>query len=99
MSNANILEEIEHLKTMISDINLNSKEVFTFEEARRFLDVSASYLYKLTSQQGIPFYKPQGKRVYFSRKELIEWLLRNRNLTRTEIELKANNYLLNNLGK
>ena len=36
-----------------------------------------SYIYKLTSLKQIPHYKPNGKLVYFNRKELCEWAMRN----------------------
>ena len=53
----------------------------TLKEAAEFLDFSRSYLYRLTSQGRIPCYKPEGKRVYFDRAELVDWLKRNRNRT------------------
>jgi excisionase family DNA binding protein len=53
------------------------KDVFTTEEACLFLDISPSQLYKLTSKQKIPHYKPRGKMVYFDKKELVKWLKRN----------------------
>ena len=53
------------------------KDVFTTEEACLFLDISPSQLYKLTSKQKIPHYKPRGKMVYVDKKELVKWLKRN----------------------
>jgi excisionase family DNA binding protein len=53
------------------------KDVFTTEEACLFLDISPSQLYKLTSKQKIPHYKPRGKMVYFDKEELVKWLKRN----------------------
>ena len=43
----------------------HTKNVLSFEEASRFLNLSKSYLYKLTSGNLIPHYKPQGKMLYF----------------------------------
>ena len=42
-----------------------SKNVLSFDEASKFLNLSKSYLYKLTSGNLIPHYKPQGKMLYF----------------------------------
>ena len=67
----------------------------TLEEAARYLDVSKSYLYKLTSTQKIPHFKPQGKRVYFLKSELASWLTRSPIKTEVEIEQEANDYLTN----
>ena len=39
----------------------------------KFLNLSKSYLYKLTSGNLIPHYKPQGKMLYFEKAEL-NWL-------------------------
>ena len=61
----------------------------TLKEAAEFLDFSRSYLYRLTSQGRIPCYKPEGKRVYFDRAELVNWLKRNRIRPQEEIEETA----------
>ena len=44
-----------------------SKNVLSFDEASKFLNLSKSYLYKLTSGNLIPHYKPQGKMLYFEK--------------------------------
>ena len=54
---------------------LASKKVLTFNEAAQFTGLSKSYLYKLTSRQKVPHYKPSGKLVYFNSEELQLWLL------------------------
>ena len=38
-----------------------SKNVLSFDEASRFLNLSKSYLYKLTSGNLIPHYKPRSE--------------------------------------
>lgn len=53
------------------------KNILSFEEASIFLNLSKSYLYKLTSGALIPHYKPQGKMLYFEKLELEEWLRQN----------------------
>ena len=68
----------------------------TLKEAAEFLDFSRSYLYRLTSQGRIPCYKPEGKRVYFDRAELVNWLKRNRIRPKEETEEKAASYIVNN---
>jgi len=68
----------------------------TLKEAAEFLDFSRSYLYRLTSQGRIPCYKPEGKRVYFDRAELVNWLKRNRIRPQEETEEKAASYIVNN---
>ena len=67
----------------------------TLKEAAEFLDFSRSYLYRLTSQGRIPCYKPEGKRVYFDRAELVDWLKRNRIRPQEETEETAASYIVN----
>ena len=67
----------------------------TLKEAAEFLDFSRSYLYRLTSQGRIPCYKPEGKRVYFDRAELVNWLKRNRIRPQEEIAEEAATYVVN----
>lgn len=68
-----------------------TKNVLSFEEASRFLNLSKSYLYKLTSGNLIPHYKPQGKMLYFEREELEAWLRRNPIKTRHRSRPKHSN--------
>ena len=67
--------------------------------ARRFLNLSKSYLYKLTSGNLIPHYKPQGKMLYFERAELEAWLRRNPVKTQAQIEAEAQQYVLGRSSK
>ena len=100
MSNENlILEKLEKLEQRIGEQNLLMKEVLNFNDACSYLDISASHLYKLTSQKSIPHFCPQGKKLYFNRTELDEWLQRNRQSSTYEIETMAANYLLTNKRK
>ena len=90
-----ILKRLEIIEKHVLDQNLILKNVLNFNEAARYLELSHSHLYKLTSAGNIPFYKPNGKKLYFNRAELDTWLLRNRNSTQEEIDQKAADYLIN----
>ena len=81
------IEELENLMYL-------SKNVLSFEEASRFLNLSKSYLYKLTSAGVIPHYKPQGKMIYFEKTALEEWLRQNPVKTQEQIAQEAQRYLL-----
>jgi len=89
-----ILVKLKNIELMLQQQNLLQKDALNLNEACAYLDMSASHLYKLTSQKQIPHFCPQGKKLYFRREELNEWLLRNRKDTTEEIETKAANYLL-----
>ena len=53
------------------------KGTLNFKEAREYLDLSNSQLYKLTRNGDIPYYKPTGKLIYFNKQELEEWMCQN----------------------
>ncbi len=89
-----ILEKLNSIEKMLNEQNLLKKEVLTFNETAIYLEVSHSHLYKLTSTSIIPSYKPNGKKLYFNRKELDKWLLSNRQCSQEEIEQQAANYLI-----
>ena len=82
---------VEELERML----FLTKNVLSFDEASTFLNLSKSYLYKLTSGNLIPHYKPQGKMLYFEKSELEAWLRQNPVKTKTQIEQEAQKYVLN----
>lgn len=73
-----------------------TKNVLSFDEASKFLNLSKSYLYKLTSGNLIPHYKPQGKMLYFEKADLEAWLRQNPIKTQMQIEQEAQRYILAN---
>ena len=89
-----IFEKLEHLENMLSGQTMLKKEVLNFNEAALYLDMSHSHLYKLTSKGAIPAYKPNGKKLYFNREELNNWLLSNKLTTKDEIDTLADSYLI-----
>jgi excisionase family DNA binding protein len=85
-------EQKKSMEELLSEHNLMFKEVLSFDEAAIFLNFSKSYLYKLTSGRSIPYYKPQGKKCYFTKTELLAWVLRNRQTPKSETVEVAYNY-------
>ena len=77
---------------------LAAKNVLTFADVVVLTGMSKSYLYKLTCTHQIPYYKPQGKYVYFDRAELEAWLKQNRVATQAEAEQQAINYVVGKGG-
>jgi excisionase family DNA binding protein len=73
---------------------LAAKKVLTFEDVALITGLSRSYLYKLTSANQIPHYKPSGKQLYFDREEIENWLKRNKIETEDETDRKATNYVV-----
>ena len=88
---------MENLETRISKIEKSLfiiKAILSFDEASEFLNLSKSYLYKLTSSGQIPHYKPQGKMLYFEKSELEDWLRQNPIKTNQQIKQDAEEYLM-----
>lgn len=90
-----ILSELIELKSMVMQSNINQKEALTLSETAMYLSLSESYLYQMVSKGQIPHYKPNGKKLYFSRKELDRWLLSNKSISRGEIQEMVDNFSIN----
>jgi excisionase family DNA binding protein len=73
---------------------LSEKEILSLSEAAKFLNVSKSCIYKITSQKQIPHYIPGGKKIYFKKSDLEDWLLKNRIAPSSEFEANTECYLL-----
>ena len=87
-------KRFDSLEKLIKEQTIQQKEVLNFNEACQYLELSQSHLYKLTSAGNIPFYKPNGKKIYFKREELENWLLRNRSISADEIEQQAEDFII-----
>ena len=94
MIDMKLLSRIERIEKLLTDSNLSQKELLTIEEASDFLGFKKSYLYRLTSERKLPFYKP-GHKVFFKKSELAEWVFRNREKPDSEIKLQAMNFSVN----
>ncbi|TWI81144.1 excisionase family DNA binding protein [Lacibacter cauensis] len=91
-----ILDKLTEIANKLDEQNLLQKTVLNFNEACKYLDVSPSHLYKLTSTKHIPHFCPQGKKLYFKREELDNWLQRNRQSAADEIDQLATDYVIRN---
>ena len=93
MENSNIiLNKLTAIESLLEATN--QTKPLTLKEAAEFLDLSQSHLYKLTSERKIPHFKPSGKKIYFDKSELIQWLKRKPARTREETEEKAASYIV-----
>lgn len=84
----NQLNRIEHYCL------LAAKKVLNFSDVALLTGLSKSHLYKLTCEHRIPYYKPNGKHIYFDRAEIEDWMKQNRVATDQEINQKASNYMV-----
>lgn len=77
MSNLQIEEKLFNIENSLSKLSIAVKTILSVEEASEFIGMKTSYLYKLTSDKKIRFFKPQGKLIYFKKEDLEAFLLRN----------------------
>ena len=89
---------MKSIKTILSEILENlkqNKQIFTFQEGCNYCGISESTMYKHTAANRVPFYRPEGKLIFFKREDLDAFMLRNRQSTQEELEEKAAVYSLN----
>jgi excisionase family DNA binding protein len=87
------LENIERLLLAKAEQQIqNPDELFTVEEAAKFLSLSVPTIYGLTSKKELPFMK-RSKRIYFLKADLVSYLKAGRNKSNEELESIANDYL------
>lgn len=77
------------LKSIKSILKTEKTELLNLNQAAELLHLKPSYIYQLVHFRKIPFYKP-GKRVYFHKNELIDWILNSKIKTNAEIEEEYN---------
>lgn len=75
--------------------NTEADELLTVQGAAKFLSLTAPTIYNLVQRKTIPACK-RGKRLYFSKKKLTEWVLAGRKKTISEIEAEADQFLSKN---
>ena len=73
-----ILQRLDDLERLIKSRFIFQKEVLTFSEGCAYCGFTDSHMYKLTHFNKLPFYKPNGKKIFFRRSELDGWILSNR---------------------
>ena len=74
-----------------------SDQVLTIKQAGIFLSLAVPTIYGLVGRKKIPVSK-RGKRLYFSKQELTNWIQSGRKQTQSEIDADAKLHL-SNLGK
>ena len=70
------------------------EQLLTIQEAAEFLSLTVPTMYSKVSKGELPVMK-QGKRLYFSRTELMEYVKAGRKKSNAEIEQEAEAYLSN----
>ena len=83
------VESHEHRKEIRENLLRDAKQVLTLEEAALFMGISKSSLYKMTHRHELPFFRPNGKLIYFEKDELLKWMRQNRSMSEAETKEAA----------
>lgn len=91
-----LIKEFSELKTLLLDKReqpINQPEHFlSVQEAGKLLNLADSTIYSKVSKNELPVMK-RGKRLYFSRNELMQYVKEGRIKTNVEIEKELDAYL------
>ena len=91
-----ILDKIIEIKHMLlkksNEHQPENDQLLTISQAGELINLSVPTIYGYVSRNEIPFSK-KGKRLYFSKQELIAWIKEGRRKTVAEIADEADQYL------
>ena len=69
-----ILNELEQLPDKLKP----PREIMDLDEFCQYTGTSKRYSYRLTSENRVPHYKLNGKKIFFKRSEVDQWLTTSR---------------------
>ena len=88
-----ILEAYKSLSARVEILEQQAgKTTLLIGDVATMTGMSKSHIYKLTSANQIPHYKPNGKHLYFDRAEVEAWMKRGRVQTNAEAAQMATMY-------
>ena len=88
---------IESLLSTKVETTPEPEDLLTIRQASKLITLSVPTIYGLVQRSSIPVSK-QGKRLYFSKVELIAWIKQGRKKTLSELSTEAELYLTNRRG-
>lgn len=93
-------EKLDNIEKLLLQQNKQQQpdpqdQFLTVVETAKFLNLTVPTIYSKVSRGELPVMK-QGKRLYFSQADLIEYVKRGKKLSNYEIEAQAEKYLSNN---
>lgn len=84
-NNLELKNELDALKNAIEKSILSTKSWFTVKELADYLSKSVGFVYKAIGESTIPYYKPNGEKlVFFKREEIDQWIEDSRIMTLEE---------------
>ena len=92
-----ILERLDRIEKAIENLSTNGPSVnandpMDIKALSAYLKTSPSAIYKFTSEGSIPHYK-NGKRLYFKKEEINDWIFTTKVNTAYDIDKAADEYI------
>lgn len=94
-----VISQLKGIKTLLEEQKILQKTILDFKEACKFLNVSSSLLYKLTSNGEITFSKPRGGKLYFKKEELEDWCIREASKPESIMKEEAKEWVNNFMNR
>ena len=86
----------ENIKKAMNPSNSSTEDVFmNIDETAKLINLAKPSVYGLVHQNRIPYHK-KGKRLYFLKSQIIDWLKSGKKESKDDTETKANEYLMKN---
>ena len=85
-----IIQKLERLEALIIG---TSQQIFTVDDVVSYTGFSKSYVYKLVHNNILPYSKPNNRTLFFTKKEIDEWLMQNKSKSISQIEQEAISYI------
>lgn len=87
-----LLHVVMRIEKLIEQ-GINADRPMNIKEASEFLGLSVSYVYTLCNQKKLCHYKPNGKKIYFLRQDLLDFMTRNKVSSESQVNDKAMEYI------
>lgn len=92
-------DDLKLLMAELKRLLVSQKTVFTVDDFCTYTGMAKPTAYKLTSGHLIEFSCPQGKVIYFEKKKVDEWLLKNPILPIDDVNQRVINYTIDQPAK
>lgn len=84
-----MLESLTARLTALNEQGNASEELLNAKQAANYLSLALPTLYGLVQRREIPHSRPGGKKLYFRKDELTDWMQKNRRKTKAEIQAEV----------
>jgi len=88
------IDKLQKYESSSAESKELQKSILNVQEVSDLTGLSKSTIYKHTANNIIKFSKPSGKKIYFNREDVLDWMMSRKNMSSDEIEQAAINLTL-----